>query len=142
MAIATYDDANLLLKLYDLRREEKMRAARAWFVKNVRLESMEDFQRICAPGTPENASFRQVVSYWDMVASFIANGILHADLFFQSNRELLLVWVRIHKFVPSLRTAFSDPTAYCNLEKVAKQYIEWMNQRDPGIYPAFADRIK
>lgn len=142
MAIATYDDANLLLRLYDLRRETKMREARAWFVKNARFESMEDFAKICPPGSHEHASFRQVASYWEMVASLITNGVLHADLFFQSNRELLLVWVRIQKLVPKLRAAYKDPTAYQNLEQVAKDYIEWMNHQDPSIYPAFVERIK
>jgi hypothetical protein len=142
MAIATYDDANLLLRLYDLRREEKMRAARDWFVKNARFESMEDMLRICPPGSPENAFYRQVVSYWDMVASFVTSGVLNAELFFQSNRELVLVWVRVHKMVPQLRETYKDPSALRNLEHVAKLYIDWMNAQGPDVYSGFVSRIK
>ena len=115
MAIATYDDTNLLLRLYDLRREDQMRAARDWFVKNARFESMGDMLKVCPPGSPENAYYRQVVSYWDMVASFVTSGVLNAELFFQSNRELVLVWVRVEKLVPQVREAYGDPSAFRNL---------------------------
>ncbi|MCX6594525.1 MAG: hypothetical protein NTZ56_23680 [Acidobacteria bacterium] len=142
MAIATYDDANLLLRLYDLRREDKMRAARDWFVKNARFASMEEMQKVCPPGSQENAYYRQVVSYWDMTASFVTSGVLNAELFFQSNRELVLVWVRVEKLIPQVREAFNDPSAFRNLERVAKLYIEWMNAQGPDVYSAFVSRIK
>ncbi len=142
MAIATYDDANLLLRLYDLRREDKLRAARDWFVKNARFESLEDLLKVCPPGSQENAYYRQVTSYWDMVASFISSGVLNAELFFQSNRELLLVWVRVEKLVPQVREAWGDPSMLRNLERVARLYIEWMNAQGPGVYSGFVSRIK
>lgn len=143
MAIATYDDAKLLLKLYDLRREDKMRAARDWFVKNARFASMEEFQQKCPPGSQENAYYRQVVSYWDMVASFITSGVLNAELFFQSNRELLLVWTRISAIAPAVREAFQDPGYLRNLETVAVQYIDWIERNNgAAAYTAFVNRIK
>jgi hypothetical protein len=142
MAIATYDDANLLLQLYDMRREEKLRAARDWFVKNARFQSMDDFRKLCPPGSPENASFRQVTSYWEMVASFVASGILHPDLFFQNTRELLLVWVRLRGIMPTYRESFKDPSAFRNLEHVAIQFIDWMNRQGPEAFEAFAGRVK
>ena len=71
-AKCTYDDVNLLLRLYDMRREDRLRQARAWFAGKFRAATMDDFQKICPPGSDENASFLQVTSYWDMVASFMA----------------------------------------------------------------------
>ncbi len=142
MAIATYDDANLILRLYEMRREEKMRAARDWFVQNARFESVEDWKKICPAGSQESAYYRQVTSYWDMVASFVASGVLHHELFFQSNRELLLVWVRIRDLVPEFRKINRDPLALRNVELVAADYIDWMNRQSPEAFPAFADRIK
>lgn len=138
---ATYDDVNLLVKLYDLRREERLREARTWFAGKFHVKTLEEFNQLCPMGSTDNASFRMVVSYWDMVASFIAAGVLNQDLFFESNRELLLVYVRIGHLLENIRATVKDPFAYHNLEKVAKAYIEWLNQRSPGSFEAFAERI-
>jgi len=141
MAIATYDDANLILRLYELRREEKMRAAREWFARSARFATWSDFERLCPPGTTENAYFRQVTSYYEMVASFITNGVLHPHLYFQSGRELLLVWVRIEPLIPEFRTRFQDPTQYHNLEQVAKMFIAYLDQQGPDVFAAFRRRL-
>ena len=138
---ATYDDVNLLLRLYDLRREEKLREARGWFVANCKPQSFAELMEKYPPGSSDNAYFRMVVSYWDMCASFIVAGVLSEELFFESNRELLLCYLRIEKLLPEARAAFSDPFAFHNLETVAKRYIEWMNHRSPGSYEAFAKRV-
>jgi hypothetical protein len=138
---ATYDDANLILRLYDMRREERMREARAWFAANFHASTMEEFNKVCPAGSKEHANYRQVVSYWDMAASFVTAGVLSEELFFESNRELLLVYTRVQKLIPILREAFKDPFAWRNLEAVAKNFIEWMNKRAPGSYDAFAGRI-
>ena len=82
---ATYDDANLLLRLYELRREEKLRQARDWFNKNFHANTVDEFLRFCPVGSQENAYYRMVTSYWDMAASFVTNGVLHRDLFVQNS---------------------------------------------------------
>jgi hypothetical protein len=138
---ATYDDANLILRLYDMRREERMREARAWFTANFHVSSMDEMQKLCPPGSKENAYYRQVVSYWDMAASFVTSGVLSEDLFFESNRELLLVYTRIEKLMPEVRKANQDPFAMKNLETVAANFIAWMNKRAPGSYESFASRM-
>ena len=139
---ATYDDVNLLLRLYDLRREERMRKARDWFVASFHAKSLEELNRICPSGSEENASFRMVVTYWDMAASFITTDVLHQELFFKSGRELLVVWERLRDLLPAYRESRADPTAFENIEKVAKSYSEWMNERAPGSYDAFSARIR
>ena len=139
---ATYDDVNLILRLYELRREEKMRQARQWFAASFHPKTWEEVNELCPPGSDENAYFRMVVSYWDMVASFIANGVLQQEIFFESGRELLLTWVRISGFLPEMREARKDPTTWKNLETVGKAYAEWLNKRAPGSYEAFAERIR
>ncbi|MEZ5354565.1 MAG: hypothetical protein R2762_18185 [Bryobacteraceae bacterium] len=139
---ATYDDVNLILRLYDMRREDRMRRARSWFVANFHASTLEDFQAVCPPGSEENASFRMVTSYWEMVSSFLRAGVLNPELFFESNRELLLVYVRIEKIVPVWREATKDPFQYHNLEQIAQKYAAWMNDRAAGSYEAFADRMR
>lgn len=138
---ATYDDVNLLLRLYEMRREARMREARAWFTANFRPQSWTEVTEKWPHGSAENASIRQVLSYWEMVASFVTSGVLYDELFFENTRELLLCYVRIEKIIPEVRKANNDPFAYHNLETVAKRFIEWMNQRAQGSYEAFAKRV-
>ncbi|BDC47818.1 hypothetical protein F183_A01340 [Bryobacterales bacterium F-183] len=138
---ATYDDANLILRLYEMRRETKMREARAWFVKNFYCKTVEEYQHVAPPGTDENAYMRQVITYWEMVASLITSGVLNEHLFFQSGQELLLVWTRIEKVCPTLRSAFGNPGMWRNIEEVAGRYIAYMNQNAAGAYEAFAARV-
>lgn len=142
MAKATYDDANLILRLYDMRREEKMRAARAWFVGNFKPKTLEEMNQLCPPGSDHNAMMRQVLTYWDLVASLITSGVLHQELFFESGRELLVVWIRVEPLVAQARAANSDPSFLRNLETVGKAYAEHLDKTTtPQTYKAFKARI-
>jgi hypothetical protein len=140
-ATATYDDVNLILRLYDMRREERLRQARTWFFNKCQVTSPEELMKLAPPGSDENASFRMVVSYWDMVASFITSGVLNKDLFFESGRELLLTWERVKPVVGGIRGMFQDAKAWHNLETVATDYKEWLNKRSPGAYDAFVANV-
>lgn len=139
---ATYDDVNLVLKLYELRREEKLRQARQWFVSAFKVKTMEDFNSVCPMGSDQNAYFRMVVSYWDMAASFITSGVLNETLFYQNSRELLFVWERIRDVVCRIRETFKDPTYLRNLEAVADSFIVYLDRQEKGIYPAFSARVR
>jgi hypothetical protein len=135
---ATYDDVNLILRLYELRREDKMRRARDWFFQNYRgVTGMKEHAALCAPGSEEDAYVRMLVSYWDMVASFITSGVLNRELFFESGRELLIVWLRIENMAPELRAAMKNPHSFGNIEKVARDYVEWIEKRSPGHLEAW-----
>jgi hypothetical protein len=138
----TYDDANLILRLYEMRREERMRKARAWFAANVRVKTWDELQKAAPPGTDENASYRMVVTYWDMVASFITGGVLNKELFFQSGRELLFVWERIRDVLPQIRETNKDRLLYQHLETVGSEYATYFKDRSGEGYDAFVRRIK
>jgi hypothetical protein len=137
-----HDDANLILRLYELRREPRMREARRWFVSSFHADTLEDVQRLCPQGSEENASYRMITSYWEMAASFVANGVLHDELFFQSNQELLFVWERIRTVVPLGRAMYKNPNALGNLEKVATAFQKWWNERSPEFYPNFQTMVR
>jgi hypothetical protein len=139
---ATYDDVNLILRLYEMRRESRMRQARAWFTQSFKAKTLPELEALCPTGSDENAYFRMVVTYWDMAASFITSGVLNEKLFFQSGRELLLVWERVRDIVPEMREARKDPTYFKNLEQVAGSFINWMNANAPGAYDVFASRVR
>lgn len=138
---ATYEDVNLLLRLYELRTEARMRTARAWFVSKCKAATFEEAMQLAPPGSEENASYRMVTSYWDMVASYVCAGVLNANLFYESNRELLVVYVRIKHLLPAIRQAYSDPFYLHSLEEVGESYAAWLTERAPGSYEAFAKRI-
>lgn len=131
----TYDDANLILRLYDLRREEKLRAARKWFGAASPFTSRQDFVNRCPAGSDENAYFRMVTTYWEMASSFVVSGILNRELFYRSNNtELLYTWEKIRRMVPELRAFHKDPLRYRQMEEVANGFIEYLNQNAPGFY--------
>ena len=132
---ATYDDANLCLRLFELRREETMRKARNWFA-GFHASNPADLPPM---GTPENAYFRMVTSYWDMAASFVTSGVLNQDLFLDTNGELLFVWEKVRELLPQMRTANKNPGYMKNLETVGNAAIKRMPSE---AYEAFSARIK
>jgi len=119
-----------------------MRQARAWFASAFKAKSFEEFNTLCAPGTDQNANFRMVTSYWEMVASFITADVLNQGLFFQSGREMLFVWERIRDLLPKVREKNGDPGFLKNLETVSAAYVEWMKANSPGAYEAFSKRVR
>ena len=140
---ATYDDANLVLRLYDMRREDKLRKARAWFFANFKgVTTIEQFLTVCPPGTDENASFRMVTSYWDMAASFVTNGVLNEEIFYDSGRELLFVWERSKEYVAAFRQANSDSIYLRHLETVGKSFTNRYRTASPEGYEAFVRRVR
>lgn len=132
---ATYDDANLILRLYELRREETMRKARAWFF-GFTPTKLEDAPPM---GSPENAYVRMVTSYWDMAASFVTKGVLNEELFLETQGEALFVWEKMRPIVPAMRQANSMPAYLANLESVANAAIKRMG---PEAYQSFSARIR
>ena len=141
MMKATFDDVNLILRLYEMRRDDRMREARNWFNGNFKVRTLEEWAALCAPGTEANASYRMVTSYWEMVASFITSGVLNPELFYQSGRELLFCYARVRHVLPALREKLGNPGEMKNLETVAQGFIAWWNQQSPGAYDAFCKRI-
>src|SRR5262249_66177 len=99
----THEDAKLLLQLYEMRRDERLREARRWFAASFGASTFDELMKLSPPGTEENASYRMVTSYWELVASFITSGVLNQELFFQSGRELLFCWTRLRDLAPQVR---------------------------------------
>jgi|SRR5712691_9386358 len=117
-SVPTYEDAQLVLKLYELRREEKLRAAREWFVTNFSPASIEDVKAVSASTGPENAYYRMVTSYWDMAASLVVRGVLNVDLLLDSAGEMILIWTKLEALVPTIRETMTAPNFLVNVEKL------------------------
>src|SRR5262249_28194350 len=139
---ATFDDVDLILKLYDMRREPRLREARQWFSASFRPKTLEEMQALCPAGTDQNAFYRMVTTHWEVVASFLTSGVLNRELFYQSGRELLFCWERVRDIVPAIRESYKNPIEFANLEMAARDYIAWWNRRAPGAYDAFSKRVR
>ncbi|HEY1435414.1 MAG TPA: hypothetical protein VGG65_08570 [Thermoanaerobaculia bacterium] len=135
----TYEDAALVLRLYEMRREAKLREAREWFRAKFFPQSFEEMKVGALGAGLENQHYRMVTGYWDMAASFVAHGVLHPELFFESGGESLFVWAKIGQFLPEMRELYQSPRLLGNLEKAiamvpwTAERIEVLRARMPGL---------
>jgi len=114
--MSKYESAELILKLYDLRREEKMREARNWIFA-FDPKSVDDFwNTMMDPAV--GPYLRMVTSYWDMAASFVNQGVIDAEMFNDTAGEHIMVFAKIEPFLAELRERFQNPKAFQHLEKV------------------------
>ena len=117
----TPTDAQMIMQLYDLRREPEMRKARNWVLGEFWPSSVDDIRRILlAFPSQENNWYRQVIGYWDMAASFVVRGVLNADLFFDNSGEMYFLYAKLKPFIKPLREEFHAPEFLANVEKVAE----------------------
>ncbi len=128
------ESADLIMKLYDLRREATMRKARDWMF-SFNPTSAEEYMKTMMD--PEVGGYlRMVTSYWDMAATFVNQGAIDADMFNQTAGEHMLVFAKVEPFLDELRAMWQAPEAMANLEKVImdapngserlKRTQEWM----------------
>ena len=110
------ESADLILKLYDLRREATMREARNWMISFFPESAAEIIQAILNKET--SAYYRMVVTYWDMAASFVNHGAIDEEMFTDAHGEHFVVFSKIEPFLPELRETMGNPTILGNLEKL------------------------
>lgn len=121
--VPNYQDAELILKLYDLRGEAVMREARSFYASLP--PSEESFLQVVAnPASKENSYVRQVVGYWEMAASFVVHGVLNAELAYDTLQEMYFVYAKIKPFLPKLRALTNTPDFLVNMEKLAESNEE------------------
>jgi len=138
----THEQGELQLKIFDLRREPRLRQARDWFTKNYFANTVEEAQRVAPMGTEAGASFMMVVGYWDQACAYLNHGLLHEDLFFETNGELFFVFERLKPTLEEGRKLFSNPLFLANLEKAANKYEIWIEKRAPGHLAAMRQMMK
>ena len=116
----TTADAELIMKLYDLRREAEIRKARNWWL-GFWPESADEILKIAtALGSQENNWLRQVGGYWEMAASFVLHGTLNRELFLEPSfsGEMFVFFGKVEPFVKELREKMQNPAIFANVEKV------------------------
>jgi hypothetical protein len=137
MGQVTHEQANLLLRLYELRREPRMRQARAWFYSQFEANSPQELTSKYPMGSEENASLRMVLSYWDMAAGMANRGLMDDEMFFENSAEGWGVWEKVKAIVPAQREAMKNPTYLLHLENFANRFEAWRERTAPGSIEAF-----
>ena len=128
------ESADLILKLYDLRREKKMRKARNW-IFGYNPTNVEEYMQTMMD--PEVGGYlRMVVSYWDMAATLVNQGAIDAEMFNQTNGEHIMIFAKVEPLLADMRKTWEMPEMLSNLEKVimdrpdgaekVKKTQEWM----------------
>lgn len=138
----TFEQAQLHLQVFEMRREARLRQARDWFFKNYYADTFEEAMRIAAPMTEGGTNFMMVVSYWEQACAFLNYGLLHEDLFFETSGEFFGVWERVKPTLQQCRERFVSKTFLANLEKAAQRYETWIESRSPGHLAAMREWMK
>ena len=129
------NDAQLILQLYNLRREPVMRVARKFMVSEFWPQNYDEFKAVLtAYGTEPNAWFRQVLTYWNMAAAMVLQGAVNEELFFSTNGEPYFLWAKFGEYLPQARKDQIDPEFLQHLEKLtskpaAKKRIKGLQAR-------------
>ena len=132
MGEVTNEQVNLMLRLYEERREPRLREAREWFSANFHVTSAEDVMRVCPPGSKENAYMRMVLSYWEMVASIVNRGLIDEEFFFENSGEQWAAFEQVKPVLAAWRAMFSSPKFLANLEEQVTRLEAWREKRNPG----------
>ena len=111
-----YESADLLLKLYDLRREPVLRKARAWFREEFRPQTAQDVLE--ANRGKRSAYYRMVTTYWSMAATLVLNGAIEDQMFADANGEHIMVYARLRPFLTELRGLLNNPAYLDKLEQL------------------------
>jgi hypothetical protein len=128
---ATAADAEIVMKLYDLRREAEMRKARSWF-STADFSTWESVKKLITDfGSQENAWFRQNLTYWENAASLVLRGAVNQDLFLDWNGEIIFTFLKIKPYLKQFRELgnqefMTNTETLLNSTPELRQRVEWM----------------
>jgi hypothetical protein len=135
MAKAKPEEAQLILQMYDLRREAVMRKARTHVVAEFWPQNYEEFKAVVtAYGTEPNAYFRQVMTYWNMISAMVLRGAVGEQLFYETQTEPYFLWAKFGEHIAQARKDQIDPEFLSHLDKLmtkpaAKKRIKGLRER-------------
>jgi hypothetical protein len=112
--------AELILKLYELRTDEKLRAARHWYSTEFNPQSAREIAMLMASGNRSSANYRMVTTYWEMACAFVLFEAIDENFFHRTQTEYLAVFAKLEPFIGELRQLFGEPNYLESLEKIAR----------------------
>ncbi len=131
-----HHDADLVLRVYDMRREPVLRASRDAINGQFWPRNYDDVLAVTKPDNHLNAPWRQVGTYWEMVYNMVRHGVVHAEYFMESNAEGLLLFAKIHPYLEQIRRDAS-PRSFANAEWVAQN-----TALGRGVFELFRGRVQ
>ena len=122
---ATPADAQVIMQLYDLRREPEMRKARNWFGGEFHPQSVDDVMNVVsASGADANRYFRMVTSYWEMAAAMALHGAVNEALFLDTQNEMFFIFAKLAPYVAGVREKMQSPEAMKKVETLINKSEE------------------
>ena len=118
----TTADAELLLHLYEIRREPELRRARKWFLSEFQPSGWDEIKARYLSHSDEDRWFRMTVSYWEMVGTLVNRGVLHAELFFDHTGEDIVTWERCKVWIEAARQNIR-PTYLYQFERLVADHL-------------------
>jgi len=118
----THADAELLLRLYEIRRDPELRQARRWFLTEFKPSGWDEIHARYLSHNDEDRWFRMTTSYWEMVATLVNRGVLHDELFFDHTGEDVVTWERCKSWIDGARAAIR-PTYLHNFERLVQEHL-------------------
>lgn len=119
-----------ILKLYELRRDEQMRAARQWYFSEFAPASAMDIIALYRGGERASANFRMVTSFWDTAASLVLNGGIDQKMFLDANTEHVFIYAKIADYLPEVRELFREPDFLIHLEDLVRTLPEFESKME------------
>lgn len=133
---ATAADAQVIMQLYDLRREPELRKARNWYGQDFNPTSVDDIMHTMTDFRSDgNRYFRMVTSYWEMAATLALSGAVNEELFLDTQAEMFFVMAKLHPYLDALREKMGSPDAMrkcetlINKSEASKKKLEVFKQR-------------
>ena len=140
---ADHGDAQIVLRLYDFRREPQMREARKWITGDWWPQNSDEaLKTVTAFGTIENQHFRQVYTHWEMASSLVLRGALNGELFDDWSGELYFCFAKLKPHLKAIREAVG-PKAFSNMERITQrtpESQEKLKATEARIKKLFANR--
>ncbi len=133
---ATPADAQVIMHLYELRREAEMRKARNWFATFNPQSADELISTATAAGTDENRYFRMVSSYWEMAAAMALHGAVDEQLFLDTQGEMFFIFAKLAPHLEGYRQKMQNPEAMKRVETLINR-----SEESKRTLQAFTERI-
>lgn len=124
------DDTMAILKLYELRRDPEMRAARQWYFSEFAPQSAMDIVVLYRGGERASANFRMVTSYWDTAASLVLNGGIDRKMFLDANTEHVFIYAKVADFLADIRDMFREPDYLIHLENLVRSLSDYESKME------------
>ena len=132
MRNATDDDAELLLRLYEIRREPELRRARQWFLHEFKPGAWSEIKARYMSFHDEDRWFRMTTSYWEMVGSMVNRGVPHPEMFFDHTGEDIVTWERCKSWIADAR-ADIRPSYLIQFERMVAAHLEYRRKVNAAV---------